>query len=50
MLNRLIAGVLIATVPGIALAGEAPPVPSSGAGLVLAVAVIALYLFKKLRG
>ncbi len=52
MLNRLLAAaVLVAAVPGMAIAGQFPvSVPASGAGLTLGAAMVALYLVKKRRG
>lgn len=53
MLNRLLAAaVLVAAVPGMAIAGVTwqVNVPASGAGLTLGAAMVALYLVKKRRG
>ena len=53
MFNRLLAAaVLVAAVPGMAIAGVnwQVTVPASGAGLTLGAAMVALYLVKKRRG
>jgi len=53
MFNRLLAAaVLVAAVPGMAIAGGTwqVTVPATGAGLTLGAAMVALYLVKKRRG